>query len=51
VNAKVGRVNIFIQTTGNASVNETNNYGPFVFSVLFNNAGNCKDYTVLILNE
>jgi len=28
VNAEVGRVNIFKQTTGNGSVNETNNYGP-----------------------
>jgi hypothetical protein len=41
MNAKVGRVNIFEQTTGNGSVNETNNYEPFFFSVLFNNAGNC----------
>jgi len=50
VNAEVGS-NIFKQTIGNGSVNETNNYGPFFFGVLFNNAGNCYDYIVLIFNE
>ena len=50
MNAEVGS-NIFKQTIGNGSVNETNNYGPFFFGVLFNNAGNCYDYIVLIFNE